>query len=293
MSNAKILHIINSTFDYSTINSNSKLLESVDDVLLHNEYHTSVGDLTADQILNIADKFEFVDLVMQGFDTDSDIFKESQILVEYLSGSAEQPEKFVELDKITQRPDTPVVWVFGCSHSAGIGLQPNEKSYGEILANNLQLPLKLVALPGSSLNWSLRQLMNAEIKPKDIVIWQLTSPDRTSINSGLKVNEVMLARTPNRFLLEVFTEEQLYFNQISLLNFGTQYLRSLGNRFVLISLESNLYTYEYRKQYIRYPEYCYVPNTTIDLGTDKIHMGPLSHQALAKRILDRLYYLDD
>jgi hypothetical protein len=289
----KILYITEPRFDYNRINANSKLLDSVESDIVHSEYHTSLGDLTSDQILSISREFECIVLVPQGFDTESDIFKESQILVEYLTGPTQMPDTFANQSMLERMSESPVLWVFGCSHSAGVGLLPFEKKYSELLAAQLGLPLNLVALPGSSVNWSFRQLINAKIKPNDIIVWQLTSPNRTSVCNNSQVTEVMLAATANRFLLEVLTDDQLYFNQMTLLNAGTQYLRSLGNRFVLVSLESNQYTYRYRSQYVRYPEYCYVPTPMLDLGTDKLHMGPLSHQALAKHLEDRLYYLDE
>ena len=57
---------------------------------------------------------------------------------------------FTELD-ITTREDKPMLWVFGCSHSFGIGLRKDEKNYGTLLSEKLNIPLKLVARGGEKI----------------------------------------------------------------------------------------------------------------------------------------------
>lgn len=292
----KTLHITEPTFDFSVINKTSTLLTSIDVLLDSNEYHTSLGDMSSADIIKISNNFPTINFVDRKFNRSSDIYKETVILLNSLSWSKNVtnftinlPISFADPMVIT-RPDGPALWVFGCSHSHGVGLLPDEKRFGEIVAASLNLPLVLISNPGSSLSWSLRNLMASNIKSNDVVIWQLTTPHRISQYNGINTKEILLARSDNRCLLEVFDDNQVFFNHINLLNFGVRYLRSTGVKFIISSIlpELGKFFYDYLVEYSKYPEYCYTPGCQIDFGTDQIHAGPLSHNAIAQRLLDHI-----
>lgn len=292
----KTLHIIEPTFDFGVINKTSTLLTSVDVLLDSNEYHTSLGDMSLSDIIKISNNFSTINFVGEMFDQSSDIYKETVILLNSLSQSKHVTNFTVDLpisfaDPIVDdRPAGPALWVFGCSHSHGVGLRPDEKKFGEIVASSTNLPLMLISKPGSSLSWSTRNLIAANIKPNDIVIWQLTTPHRVSQHNGTDTTEIMLAQSSNRCLVEVFNDNQVFFNHINLLNFGTRYLRSIGVKFIIVSILPKLekFFYDYLIEYSKYPEYCYTPDCQLDLGSDQVHSGPLSHKALAQRLLDHI-----
>jgi hypothetical protein len=292
----KTLHITEPTFDFGVINKTSTLLTSIDVLLDSNEYHTSLGDMSSSDIIKISDNFSTINFVDEKFDQSSDIYKETVVLLNYLSWSknvtnftVDTPVSFAD-PMVNLRPIEPTLWVFGCSHSHGIGLLPDEKRFGEIVAKSLNLPLTLISKPGSSLGWSTRNLVAADIKSNDLVIWQLTTPHRTSQYDGVVAKEIMLARSNNRCLLEVFDDNQVFFNHINLLNFGVRYLRNIGVKFIIISILPKLKNlfYDYLVEYSKYPEYCYTPGCQLDLGIDQVHAGPLSHKALAQQLLDHI-----
>jgi hypothetical protein len=289
-----VLHIIAPTFDFNTINPDSKLLTSGVDQLNGN-YHTSVGDMSTAEILIISDRFDCISFVPDSFDLDSDTYKESIILLNILShkksvtGHTLLPiTQFLSHD-VSSRPDEPVLWVFGCSHSHGIGLRSNEKTFGQILAADLGVPLLQISKPGSSFSWSFRHLINADIRASDYVVWQITTPHRLSLFDGKDTKEVGLSQTTNRCLLDVNDDNQVFFNHINLLTTGVRYLRKVNKNFVLTDITPKCSNYYgYKLEYSKYPEYLYHPNLYIDHGTDGVHVGPLSHLALAKCLLDRL-----
>ena len=292
----KTLHIIGPTFDFGVIKKNSTLLTSVNVPLDSNEYHTSLGDMSSSDLIKISNNFSTINFVDEMFDHSSDIYKETVILLNSLSQSKHVTNFKVGLPIsfadpiVNNRPNGPALWVFGCSHSHGVGLRPGEKKFSEIVAESLNLPLMLISKPGSSLNWSTRNLMASDIKPNDVVIWQLTTPHRVSQYNGTNITEIVLAHSSNRYLIEVFDDNQVFFNHISLLNFGTRYLRSMGVKFIIVSLLPKLekFFYDYLIEYSKYPEYCYTPGCQIDVSTDQMHPGPLSHKALAQRLLDHI-----
>ena len=196
---------------------------------------------------------------------------------------------FVENKEIYTRPDAPVLWVFGCSHSYGTGLRDNERRYAELVAEGLGLPLKLIARPGGSMQWTLRHIVNAAIEPRDFVIWQIINPPRTSYFNGKHVEEICFSHTKNRHLLEVYNDEQIYFTHLSTINIGVRYLRAMQSQFMLISLDHNN-EYQFRMEYSKYPEYYYCSDFAVDLGTDNLHYGPLSNKQLAITLLNHIQY---
>lgn len=288
----RVLYLTESTFDFSQIDSKSTLLTAVQKDLPAGNYHTSLGDLSIDDIIQLSSQFSKIKFEPRGFDPHSDVYKETLILYRYLNNqtpsSESKTEQFTDHPGIEDRPDQPMLWVFGCSHSYGIGLRPGESTYGQLLAQELDLPLKLIAKPGSSLHWSYRHLLNSPINQHDTVIWQLTTPSRVSLFDGTKVQEIMLNCSKDRKLVDSYTLEQLYFNQITLLNTGIRFLQAIRCKFIVISINEVGSLYEYLSEYCKYPEYCHNSGLSIDTGTDGIHVGPLSHQAIAQRVLNRV-----
>jgi hypothetical protein len=182
-----------------------------------------------------------------------------------------------------------MLWVFGCSHSFGIGLRKDEKNYGTLLSEKLNIPLKLVARGGTSTHFSLRHLVNANLNERDIVVWQITTAERFSYKEQNVVFECLLSLRPKQKFIDFFTDEQLYFQQLSFLNIGINYLRAKKVKFVITSIVAqSSYTIPLINEYIKYPEYCIAPNYAIDKGTDNLHAGPLSHQNLSNFLYNHI-----
>jgi hypothetical protein len=292
----KTLHLTHPQFNYSALNSQSILLDRVDTDIVSAEYHTSLGDLTATEILSIVHKFDSINFVQEQFKPKDGIYEDTVALLTYINHNKEitnftntECEVFVENKEIYTRPDAAVLWVFGCSHSYGTGLRDNERRYAELVAEGLGLPLKLIARPGGSMQWTLRHIVNAAIEPRDFVIWQIINPPRTSYFNGKHVEEICFSHTKNRHLLEVYTDEQIYFTHLSTINIGVRYLRAMQSQFMLISLDHNN-EYQFRMEYSKYPEYYYCSDFAVDLGTDNLHYGPLSNKQLAITLLNRIQY---
>lgn len=290
----KTLHLTHPQFNYSALNPESILLDRADTEISSAEYHTSLGDLTATEILSIVNKFDSVNFVNNQFKPGDGIYEDTVALLTYINHNKDvtnfsntECEVFVENKEIYTRPDEPVLWVFGCSHSYGTGLRDNEKRYAELVAEGTGLPLKLIARPGGSMQWTLRHIVNAAIEPRDFVIWQIINPPRTSYFNGKHVEEICFSHTKNRHLLEVYTDEQIYFTHLSTINIGVRYLRACQSRFMLISLDHNN-EYEFRMEYSKYPEYYYCSDFAVDLGTDNLHYGPLSNKRLAITLLNHI-----
>lgn len=299
----RTLYIFEPTFDVSQIIPNSILLSDYQQKLSNEQYHTSLGDLTDAEILSVAKQFDEVHFLPQGFDLNSSVYKETTILLTVLShrlpviGFWPLPlEKHLNFD-VESQSSSPKLWVFGCSHSHGVGLLPGQKRYSDILSEQMNLPLVSITKPGSSTQWSLRHIVNANFSKDDTVIWQITTPNRLTWGDP-KPAEVMLSRSKNRQLVDLWSKPQTYFYHLSLINTGVQYLRSQNVKFTMTSIENEASYhssdfYSYITEYVKYPEYCYCSNWMQDFGSDNGHAGPLSHQTLAKHILDHVKYFND
>jgi hypothetical protein len=294
----KTLHLTHPEFDVSTVIPDSILLVDITQPIYSQCYHTSLGDLSSYDILSISCNFDVINFIPNKFDLHSDIYFETALLLQHLSHSKlvtgyclESTQNFLSVD-VNDRPAEPMVWVFGCSHSYGSGLRPNELTFGKHISQATGLPLKTVAKPGSSTQWSLRHIMNAKFRPGDLVIWQLTSPERFSY--GFPPFEYRLAASNERHMLETFTDKHILFTQLTLFNQGLQYLKSQPVKFSVISIDtkSSIF-YPCLLEYTKHKEYCYALGYSLDLGTDQLHFGPLSHKALAQCILNHVNYTDD
>lgn len=294
----KTLHLTHPEFDVSQLLPESVLLTNVAQPLLGQSYHTSLGDLSTQEVLSISNYFDVINFIPNKFDVNSNIYHETVIILNYLSHrktltgyTLVRQQQFLSLD-VHNRPSSPTVWVFGCSHSYGVGLLPDQQNFGQHISQHTNLPLKLIAQPGSSIQWSLRHLMNANFQEGDFVIWQLTSPER--ISYGYPPSELLLAHTESQHLLETYNDHQLLFNQLSLFNQGIQHLKCQSVKFAVISISSQSpLFYSCLTEYSKHPEFCHVPNYLIDLGTDGSHLGPLSHKALAQSIINHVHYSNE
>jgi hypothetical protein len=256
-------------------------------------FHTSLADISASNLLKIAKfdcKFIFVN---NGFDNDAELFEKTKIFLNSIYDThivigyiRPGPMTFAEQSIV--RSDCPTLWIFGCSLSVGVGVSNNDL-YSTKLGDSLGMPVVTVAKGGSSTRWSLRQLMHADIRPEDIVIWQLTTLERFTVKQENKWPQEVMLKNLSRAVILATTDEQLWFDQISLINYGVQYLRACNSNFYMISLDGQTpMIHRCLEQYTRYPEYCYGADWQVEIGTDGLHPGPKSHNLLYQILKEKI-----
>jgi hypothetical protein len=69
------------------------------------------------------------------------------------------------------------LWIIGCSITHGIGVKANQR-WGQLVSDQLNLPAIFLTAEGSSIEWAANQILQADIKTDDVVLWGLTSPNR-------------------------------------------------------------------------------------------------------------------
>lgn len=84
----------------------------------------------------------------------------------------------------TRPNDNKLLWITGCSVTAGVGVDEDQR-YADIIANNLGLEKVMLARSGSSITWQSDQLLQSDIRENDVVIWGLTNFQRIDYAEGL------------------------------------------------------------------------------------------------------------
>lgn len=198
--------------------------------------------------------------------------------------------------------EQPVVWVVGCSISHGTGVE-KQQSFGSLVSSYIDMPVRYLTLPGSSIDWASDQIIRSDIRSQDYVIWGLTQVRRFSYyerdGSTVGVTPFYYKNNPSfektisqKFLVDA---NIAYQGALSILRVNN-YLEKIGcNNFRYVSLfKSDIYVEEiFKKEIKQLPGYiqCYSPSDPlftkwIDLGTDNSHPGPEQHKIFAKYILD-------
>jgi hypothetical protein len=187
------------------------------------------------------------------------------------------------------------LWIAGCSFSEAVGVQDDQK-YGTILADRLSLSVSFLAYRGTSNSWSKDQILRSDIRKNDILVWQLTFPNRLTYffdDEIIHVYPEVFRQIPN--LVDIMDPRRLFeqtilydsitsimqvvnfckMNSIDLYIFGvaynpSKYLTNLQN-FIPITSPGG-----------------YIKDHYKDIGSDNIHPGPLTHQWYADIIFNKI-----
>lgn len=205
----------------------------------------------------------------------------------------------------------PVIWFFGCSNTAGVGVAQSE-SWPSLVEKALKLPAIMAAKPGTSISWSADQILRADIKPGDYVFWGLTQVHRDYIyDENDVVHHIRITRS-SRFST---TDKHLVSNDLVCKTIdrvlqAKNFLSKINctHRFLLVAPSLECSGKKFLGAMSEVPEFLNgllssgtVPDdfdlnnkttrtkkTYADLGTDHMHPGPQQHQLFAKIILESL-----
>ena len=70
------------------------------------------------------------------------------------------------------------LWIAGCSYAHGIGLDPQNNRYGQLVSNYFEIPVSFLSQGGTSIEWAADQIIRSDITPGDILIWGITGVNR-------------------------------------------------------------------------------------------------------------------
>lgn len=268
-------------------------------------YYTSIGDLgnlyNLGKLLQRADKIIYVpppDNHWTGGE------KMKQWTEEYLKTFSfrchvENYEIFVPnssvMTKLVDKRKTEdcQIWIAGCSISHGVGVEDN-KRYGAILSDLLERPASFLTYPGSSISWAADQILRADIRRGDIVIWGLTSDDRIPYFTNNNIAHVnsstyLIDRKFEKVfpLDELCSQNTFYRNLISVFQVSN-FCQKINATLIFASLLDNNVILHIRN----FPNLIVLSNLWgknlydlfPDLGSDSKHPGPNSHKFYANEI---------
>ena len=186
------------------------------------------------------------------------------------------------------------LWIAGCSISDGTGIRPDQR-YGQLLADELELPVSFLTRRGSAIDWASDQIIRSNIRKGDIVVWGLTSTERiTYVHDGKLLSGVTVRSYDHDPELEKIVSKRELFKQNTLFQYNyaidrvINFCKACDAQLIMVGLlttspaffryvtiKENFYQYPYNitfgSEYMNILEY-------VDLGDDKSHPGPIQHQ---------------
>jgi hypothetical protein len=195
----------------------------------------------------------------------------------------------------------PTMWVAGCSTTDGVGVGSTER-YGHLLGATCGLPVIFLSRSGTSISWAADQILRADIRENDIVVWGLTDESRLTHWSELEncVIDITVSSSKidsSKILLDSTTIDKLLAHKTNLLT-AIQRIHEVINfckkakaKLLIVNIHSsntlNLYLHNIK-------EFFLFSAPWIDLGNDQKHPGPKQHQAYAdfcQHALKQLQYI--
>ena len=198
------------------------------------------------------------------------------------------------IDYTHRKTEEPQLWIAGCSFSSAVGVT-NEQRWATLLADKLNIPLTVLAEAGSGNSYQARKLLSADIRENDIVIFQITAPERETIfhpaHGYIHVGVWSYENTPD--LWKTYPPDQLdeltlVINQIKDIQNIVNFLQKTKARFLLWSPGICLPIGEALTLTLRNREYFHLyPNKLVDLVPDGKHPGPKTHKQYADFVFEK------
>jgi hypothetical protein len=200
------------------------------------------------------------------------------------------------------------IWIVGCSYAYGKGVDKQER-YGQIVADNFNLPVSFLASTGTSISWAANQILRSDIKEHDLIVWGLTGIHRydsyknyieypmnsvdqfTSVNNEVtdkrkKFEDQLTEEDKDELVKRLFSEEQILMAVRSIFQV-INFCKKVNAKLVIF-----LHTLSYSEaeqlllKYLNQLDNVVHLSTQIDFGTDLKHPGPQTHKNWASEIIE-------
>jgi hypothetical protein len=192
------------------------------------------------------------------------------------------------------------LWIAGCSVSHGVGVELTQR-YGQLLAQDLNLPVSFLTKGGSSVIWAADQILRSNIQPNDLVIWGITSMPRVPWFDN-KLNHIATGsyesnpKLSDKFSFEYFISDDITYRTVTSVFQVINYCENIGAKLLLVSLIDDGTVFSYLKDLSNLLQLSLIwgrdlENMFLDLGTDGVHPGPKTHEFYADEILAKIKHL--
>lgn len=169
---------------------NEKNIDDIIDNVDRIDCHTSVADVNViniQKVIRAAQEIYLVDIDIRTIHDDqtyeygrlfNELYKHNNKVNSLTLNNINllNVENINSMQAIRQH-ESSVLWTVGCSITYGIGVTDNDR-WGKLLSDKLNLPEVSLSRPGASINWAADQILRADIRPGDVVVWGLTNQAR-------------------------------------------------------------------------------------------------------------------
>jgi len=195
----------------------------------------------------------------------------------------------------SRQTDQPQLWVAGCSVSHGVGVDPAHR-YGQLVADDLKLPVTFLTRQGSSVPWAIDQLVRSDLRANDIVILGLT--DEFRFPYWTRQNEVWhicpdyrqncadrlpFTNLSTNIIDRLITDDNCFYQSIIAIQQLVNFCNKLNVKLLILGLlcsQSLALHLNNIRNFINYKNFKSPPTETMsftDLGTDNLHPGLRQH----------------
>lgn len=205
-----------------------------------------------------------------------------------------QIEAMTELADI-RKIDGPQLWAVGCSFTYGVGVKIKQR-YANLLADEINMPLSVLADVGTSIGWAGSQILRSDIRKDDIVVWGLTQNHRLAYYDAKQCRLIHLSgayyswnpKFNKVFNIDNLTSDNRLYEAILMIHQVINFCTIIGAKLIIAGLlpEPNLSAYLKNK----YNNYIHLTNdglhrTYIDYAENGQHPGPISHKWYSDNIV--------
>lgn len=179
------------------------------------------------------------------------------------------------------------LWVAGCSMSHGIGVDPDQR-YGQLLSEQLNLPVSFLTRGGSSIQWAADQILRSDIRAGDTVVWGLTTFCRFPYYLDGHVQHILpsyykLHPAFNQVInIERLDDDNMAYQALRHIHAVINFCKKIQTQLFLFGLLIDIHTYKWTADL---PNYTQFQGVCQDLGTDNLHPGPRMHQWYCDQML--------
>lgn len=215
----------------------------------------------------------------------------------------EEPTDKINILKLadSRKNSKKQLWIAGCSLSHGVGVELNQR-YGQLLSNNLNLPVSFLTKGGSSVIWAADQILRSDIQCNDLVVWGITSIPRVPLFNNNKLNHINVSsyeQDPGldcTFSFDYFTSNDITYRTVISVFQVINYCKKIGANLLLVSLLDDIALFKYLRDYPNLLQLNLIwgrdlENRWIDLGSDKRHPGPETHKFYSTKISAKIKQL--
>ena len=203
----------------------------------------------------------------------------------------------------SRRSEDPQLWVAGCSITHGAGVDPSQR-YGQLLADELNLPCSFLTRVGSAIDWASDQILRSDIRTGDTVVWGLTSTERLTYIHDQKLLPGITAKSYiiNKQLEKIVSATTLlsqntFYHHMYSINRVINFCKLIKVKLLIVGLMTSYSCLRHLANTPFFYPYPYSPGFSdqnskfvdffnfTDVGTDNLHPGPKQHSLYKNFIL--------